>query len=63
MPLVEVSLIEGRTPEQIRSLIHELHEAVVRALTAPPGNVRIIVREVPATHWVASDVTIAERHE
>src|ERR1039457_2016615 len=63
MPLVEVSLIEGRTPEQIRSLIHELHEAVVRALTAPPGNVRIIVREVPATHWAASDVTIAERHE
>jgi 4-oxalocrotonate tautomerase len=48
-------------PEQIRSLIHELHEAVVRALAAPPGNVRIIVREVPATHWAASDVTIAER--
>jgi 4-oxalocrotonate tautomerase len=60
MPLVEVSLIEGRTPEQIRSLIHELHGAVVRALAAPPGNVRIIVREVPATHWAASDVTIAE---
>jgi 4-oxalocrotonate tautomerase len=63
VPLVEVSLVEGRTPEQIRSLIHELHEAVVRSLAAPPGNVRIIVREVPATHWAASDVTIAERHE
>lgn len=61
MPLVEVSLIEGRTPEQIRSLIHELHEAVVRAVAAPPENVRIVVREVPATHWAAGDVTIAEK--
>ena len=61
MPLVEVTLAEGRTPEQIRSLIHELHEAVVRAGAAPPENVRVIVREVPATHWAAGDVTIAER--
>jgi 4-oxalocrotonate tautomerase len=61
MPLVEVSLIEGRTPEQIRSLIHELHGAVVRALAAPPENVRVIVREVPAAHWAAGDITLAER--
>jgi len=61
VPLVEVTLAEGRTPEQIRSLIHELHEAVIRAVAAPPENVRVIVREVPATHWAAGDVTIAER--
>ena len=61
MPLVEVTMAEGRTPEQIRSLIHELHEAVIRAVAAPPENVRVIVREVPATHWAAGDVTIAER--
>ena len=60
MPLVEVTLAEGRTPEQIRSLIHELHEAVIRAVAAPPENVRVIVREVPPTHWAAGDVTIAE---
>jgi 4-oxalocrotonate tautomerase len=63
VPLVEVTLAEGRTPEQIRSLIHELHEAVVRAVAAPPENVRVIVREVPATHWAAGDVTIAERRD
>jgi 4-oxalocrotonate tautomerase len=61
VPLVEVTLAQGRTPEQIRSLIHELHEAVIRAVAAPPENVRVIVREVPATHWAAGDVTIAER--
>jgi 4-oxalocrotonate tautomerase len=61
MPLVEVSLIEGRTPEQIRSLIHELHAAVVRAIAASPHSVRVIIREVPAAHWAAGDVTIEER--
>jgi 4-oxalocrotonate tautomerase len=61
VPLVEVTLAEGRTPEQIRSLIHELHEAVIRAVASPPESVRVIVREVPATHWAAGDVTIAER--
>ncbi|GAA0667494.1 hypothetical protein GCM10009535_54190 [Streptomyces thermocarboxydovorans] len=61
MPLVEVTMVEGRTPEQLRSLIHALHEAVVHAVAAPPENVRVVVREVPPTHWAAGDVTISER--
>jgi len=61
MPLVEVTLTQGRSDSQLRSLIHELHEAVVRAVDAPPAAVRVIVREVPAAHWAAGDVTIEER--
>jgi 4-oxalocrotonate tautomerase len=61
MPLIEVTLVEGRTPEALRSLIHELHAAAVRAIAAPPESVRVVLREVPATHWAAGDVTIAER--
>ncbi|MBI2692984.1 tautomerase family protein [Mycobacterium nebraskense] len=63
MPLVEVTLTEGRTPEQIRALIHELTGAVERAVAAPAANIRVVVREVPATHWAAGDVTIAERRD
>jgi 4-oxalocrotonate tautomerase len=61
MPLVEVTLVEGRTPDQLRGLMHELHAAVVRAVGAPDSSVRVVIREVPATHWSAGDVTIAER--
>lgn len=61
MPLIEVTLIEGRTPQQLRSLISELTQAVVRSVGAPLPSIRVIVREVPATHWAAGDVTIAER--
>lgn len=61
MPLVQVSLIAGRSPQQLRTLIHELHEAVVRSLDVSPERVRIIVQEVPPTHWAAGGETIAER--
>jgi 4-oxalocrotonate tautomerase len=61
MPLVEVTIAEGRRPDQIRALIHELHAAVVRAVGAPSESVRVPVREIPAAHWAVGDVTIAER--
>jgi 4-oxalocrotonate tautomerase len=61
MPLVEVTLVEGRSPQQLRALISELTDAVVRSVGAPKQNVRVVVREVPPTHWAAGDVTIAER--
>lgn len=61
MPLIEVTLVEGRSPEQLRALISGLTQAACDAVDAPKANVRVVVREVPATHWAAGDVTIAER--
>ena len=61
MPLVEVTLVEGRTPEQLSTLISRLTTAVVDSVGAPKENVRVVLREVPATHWAAGDVTIEER--
>ena len=61
MPLVEVTLVHGRTDEQLRTLISTLTAAVVDAVGAPKENVRVVLREVPATHWAAGDVTVAER--
>jgi 4-oxalocrotonate tautomerase len=61
MPLVEITLAEGRTDEQIRALLAEVHSAVHRAIGAPEANIRIVVREVPSKHWCAGGVTLAER--
>ncbi|WP_234380045.1 2-hydroxymuconate tautomerase [Streptomyces sp. CMB-StM0423] len=63
MPLVEVTLVEGRSPSQLRALIGEVTRAVARTADAPPEAVRVIVREVPASHWAAGDVTIQEQQE
>ena len=48
MPLIEVTIAEGRTPGQIRAMMHEVHEAVVRTVNARPEHIRVIVHEVPA---------------
>jgi 4-oxalocrotonate tautomerase len=63
VPLVEVTLVEGRTPAQLRRLITALTDAVEGAIDAPRANVRVVLREVPATHWAAGDITIAEQRK
>ena len=61
MPLIEVTMVEGRTPQQVRTLISALTHAAAEAVDAPVDSIRVVVREVPTTHWSAGDVTIAER--
>lgn len=63
MPLIEVTIGCGRSPEQLRGLISKLTAAAVDVLAAPIETVRVVIREVPATHWAAGDVTLAERRQ
>ena len=60
MPLIEVTLVEGRTPEQLRSMISAVTTAVSETVNSPVENIRVVIREVPTTHWAAGDVTFAE---
>ena len=60
MPLIEVTLGAGRSPDQIRAMIHEVHEAVARTVGARSEHIRVIVREVPRDHWATGDVTLTE---
>lgn len=60
MPLVEVTLAEGRSEEQVRAMMREVHEAVLRTVTTKSEYIRVIVREVPRTHWATGDLTLSE---
>jgi 4-oxalocrotonate tautomerase len=62
MPLIEVSIARGRTTEQLRSLISELHLAAERSVGAAPENTTVIVREIEHEHWSRGNQTIAERN-
>lgn len=57
MPIVEITMIEGRTPEAKRRLIAKVTDAIVEAIDAPIDSVRIILREVPALHFGAAGKT------
>ncbi|WP_291053005.1 4-oxalocrotonate tautomerase family protein [Herbiconiux sp.] len=61
MPFIEATVAAGRTPEQLRSLMSELHGAVERSLGAPAQSIRVVVREVPPEHWSSGGVTLAEK--
>jgi 4-oxalocrotonate tautomerase len=37
-----------------------VHEAVLRTVDTQPEYIRVIVREVPRTHWATGDVTLRE---
>jgi 4-oxalocrotonate tautomerase len=60
MPQVAITLAEGRTPAQLRDLIHEVHAAVLRTVNTRPEYIRVLVHEVPRTHWATGDVTLTE---
>ncbi|MDN5745507.1 MAG: tautomerase family protein [Nocardioidaceae bacterium] len=62
MPVVQVTLTQGRDPETIRSMISAVTQALADTGVAPKENVRVLVNEIPTEHFAAGDVTIAERH-
>jgi 4-oxalocrotonate tautomerase len=61
LPLVEITLTEGRDPKVLRELIHRVHDAVQASLNADPQSIRVVVREVPRSLWAAGDQTLEER--
>jgi 4-oxalocrotonate tautomerase len=57
MPLVRVSLIEGRPPELLEALIGDLTATVVSTLGVAPETVRVILDEIPPSHWGVAGVS------
>lgn len=52
MPLIEVSLITGRTAEQKRRMAKALEDAVVQHGGARRANVQVIFRDVAEEDWL-----------
>jgi 4-oxalocrotonate tautomerase len=63
MPLVQVSVRAGRPAEAIRKMISAVTAAVADSLDAPAESIRVIVTEVPLTHWATGDVTLQEKQD
>ena len=61
MPLVQITLTQGRPSQTVRTMISKVTQAIVEAGVAPKENIRVLVHEIPQEHFAAGDVTIAER--
>jgi 4-oxalocrotonate tautomerase len=47
MPFVQISLIQGRTPEKKEALIKKVTEAIVETLQISKDQVHIVLNELP----------------
>lgn len=63
MPLINVNIAEGRTPEQLRGLMAAIHDAVHTSIGAPEASIRVIVNEVPGSLWLSGGQTLAEKEQ
>lgn len=50
MPLVQVHLWEGATPERVKTTICKITDVFVE-MDIPAQAVQVLVYEVPKTHW------------
>ncbi len=55
MPLMRFDLIEGRSPEELKTLLDAAHRAMVRAFGVPERDRYQIVHEHPPRHMIVED--------
>lgn len=58
MPLIEVTIMEGRTPQQKREMIVGITDVVERSMDVPRQAIRIAIREIPGHHWAIGGVQV-----
>jgi 4-oxalocrotonate tautomerase len=60
MPLVQATIIEGRSQEKKDAFCREVAEAAVRNLDVQLSQVRVVLYEVPADNWTVGGVSKAK---
>jgi 4-oxalocrotonate tautomerase len=60
MPLIQVTLARGRSPEQLAELGKALTQAVQESIGAKPESIRVVLRECEPEHWFVGGESIAE---
>ncbi|MDB5079957.1 MAG: hypothetical protein JWP00_1881 [Chloroflexi bacterium] len=63
MPIIRVEIQEGRPPETKEKLIAALTDTVVDTLGVAPEQVRVLLYELPKTHWGIAGKSVARRLE
>ncbi len=51
MPIIHVNLMEGRPKEKVAEVIENITTTVAETLDAPVESIRVLVTEIPKTHW------------
>jgi 4-oxalocrotonate tautomerase len=60
MPIVQISMIQGRTPEKKEELMKKVTDAITDALQITKDRVRIILHEVPKENIAYGGVPLSK---
>jgi len=61
MPLVNVTMARGRTPEQKSAMLHAIADAIHNSIGAPRDSIRVWVSEVENTDFLAGTEILADK--
>lgn len=61
MPLIQATILEGRTEEQKAAFFRGVTQVAVETLNVKPEQVRVVINQVPKNHWAIGGVSVAER--
>jgi 4-oxalocrotonate tautomerase len=60
MPIVNIQLLQGRPEEKVKEVIENVTETMVQTLGVKKENVRVIVTEIPKSHWGIGGVPVSD---
>jgi len=61
MPLIQVTMIEGRTALQKRALLAAITQAVHETLGAPMESIKVWVTDVPSDQFMSAGTLASDR--
>ncbi len=61
MPLIQVDMFEGRTPEIKREFVAGITRETCRLLKCEPASVQVILRDVKKSDWATAGVLWSEK--
>ena len=61
MPHVQITWVEGRTPEQKRKIVERVSKVLVEDGRAKLENIHVAFHDVPATNYAEAGVLVADQ--
>jgi 4-oxalocrotonate tautomerase len=61
MPHVQITWVEGRTPEQKRKIAERITQVLIEDGRAKRENIHVAFHDVPATNYAEAGVLVADQ--
>ncbi|GAX90525.1 4-oxalocrotonate tautomerase [Effusibacillus lacus] len=60
MPIVNIQMLQGRPEEKVKEVIRNVTDTIAETLDVPKEGVRVLVTEVPKTHWGIGGTAVSD---